>query len=80
MPRQAMDANVSERAYVADVERDHAGNWIASVPALRGVHTHARTLAGLRRYLQDAIALWFEVGRVDDGERHPHFRARHNQH
>lgn len=57
--------------YVAEVERDDAGNWIASVPALRGVHTHARTLAGLRRYLQDAIALWIEVGRADAGERDP---------
>lgn len=67
-----MDANVSDIAYVAEVERDQAGNWIASVPSLRGVHTHARTLAGLRRYLQDAIAVWLEVDRVDDGERDPH--------
>lgn len=71
MPRQAMAADVSDVVYVADVERDEAGNWIASVPALRGVHTHARTLAGLRRYLQDAIALWIEVGRIDAGERDP---------
>jgi predicted RNase H-like HicB family nuclease len=72
MPRQAVAAELSDMAYVADVERDEAGNWIASVPALRGVHTHARTLAGLRRYLQDAIALWIEVGRIDAGERDPH--------
>jgi predicted RNase H-like HicB family nuclease len=37
--------------YVAEIERDESGNWIASVPALRGVHTHARTLASLRRHL-----------------------------
>ncbi|MBV8196236.1 MAG: type II toxin-antitoxin system HicB family antitoxin [Candidatus Dormibacteraeota bacterium] len=67
-----MAADVSGTAYVAEVERDEAGNWIASVPALRGVHTHARTLAGLRRYLQDAIALWLEVDRIDAGERDPH--------
>ena len=67
-----MDANLSEMAFVAEVERDQVGNWIASVPALRGVHTHARTLAGLRRYLQDAIALWLEVGRIDNGEYDPH--------
>jgi len=72
MPRQALAAELSDTVYVADVERDEAGNWIASVPALRGVHTHARTLAGLRRYLQDAIALWIEVGRMDAGERDPH--------
>ena len=72
MPRQTVAADVSNTAYIAEVERDKAGNWIASVPALRGVHTHARTLAGLRRYLQDAIALWLEVGRIDAGERDPH--------
>ena len=66
-----MAAELSDTLYVAEVERDEAGNWIATVPALRGVHTHARTLAGLRRYLQDAIALWIEVGRVDAGERDP---------
>lgn len=66
-----MAAELSNAVYVAEVERDEAGNWIASVPALRGVHTHARTLAGLRRYLQDAIALWIEVGRADAGERDP---------
>lgn len=71
MPRQAVAAELSDTVYVAEVERDEAGNWIASVPALRGVHTHARTLAGLRRYLQDAIALWIEVGRVDAGEHDP---------
>ena len=63
---------MSAAEYVADVERDETGNWIASVSALRGVHTHARTLAGLRRYLQDAIGLWLEVGRIDAGEADPH--------
>jgi len=65
-------ATTLNETYVAEVERDESGNWIASVPALRGVHTHARTLASLRRYLQDAIALWLEVGLLDAGERDPH--------
>lgn len=72
LPRQAVAADMSDTAYVAEVERDDAGSWIASVPRLRGVHTHARTLAGLRGYLQDAIALWLEVGRIDAGEHDPH--------
>jgi predicted RNase H-like HicB family nuclease len=67
-----MATRLNELEYVAEVERDQSGNWIASVPALRGVHTHARTLASLRRYLQDAIALWLEVGLLDAGERDPH--------
>lgn len=65
-------AKTLNEPFIAAVERDESGNWIASVPGLRGVHTHARTLASLRRYLQDAIALWLEVGRMDDGERNPH--------
>lgn len=67
-----MARSVSETTYVAEVERDASGNWLASVPALRGVHTHARTLANLRRYLQDAIALWLEVDLLDAGEPDPH--------
>jgi predicted RNase H-like HicB family nuclease len=66
-----MAGSVNETTYVAEVERDDSGNWIASVPALRGVHTHARTLASLRRYLKDAIALWLEVDLVEAGERDP---------
>jgi len=63
---------LSETTYVAEVERDESGNWLASVPALRGVHTHARLLTSLRRYLRDAIALWLEVELVDAGEPDPH--------
>lgn len=63
---------MTTKTFRAEVERDESGNWIASVPTLRGVHTHARTLAGLRTYLQDAIALWLEVERMDAGERDPH--------
>jgi len=67
-----MATTLSKTTYVAEVERDDSGNWIAGVPALRGVHTHARTLASLRGYLQDAIALWLEVERQDEGGRDPH--------
>lgn len=67
-----MAAKMNETTYVAEVERDESGNWIATVSELRGVHTHARTLASLRRYLQDAIALWLEVDLRDAGVRHPH--------
>ena len=56
--------------YRAEVERDESGEWIGNVPSLRGVHTHARTLAKLRGYLQDAIALWLEAERIEAGEPH----------
>jgi predicted RNase H-like HicB family nuclease len=68
-----MDTTLNTLTYRAEVERDEAGNWLATVPMLRGVHTHARTLANVRRYLQDAIALWLEVERRDMGEPDPHF-------
>ncbi len=67
-----MASTVSETTYVAEVERDESGNWIAGVPGLRGVHTYARTLASLRSHLQDAIALWLEVEMLDAGEPDPH--------
>jgi predicted RNase H-like HicB family nuclease len=67
-----MATRVTTKTYRADVERDESGNWIAAVPVLRGVHTHARTLRSLRAYLQDAIALWLEVERQEAGERGPH--------
>jgi predicted RNase H-like HicB family nuclease len=66
-----MVGTVNETTYVAEVERDHSGTWIASVPALRGVHTYARTLTSLRVHLQDAIALWLEVELQDAGEPNP---------
>ena len=67
-----MATTMTTQTFHADVERDVSGNWIATVPTLRGVHTHARSLASLRTYLQDAIALWLEVERLDAGERDPH--------
>lgn len=67
-----MATTMSKTTYVVEVERDDSGAWIASVPALRGVHTYARTLARLRSYLQDAIALWLEVDLLDAGEPDPH--------
>ena len=67
-----MASSVSAGPFVARVERDDSGTWLGTVPTLRGIHTHARSLASLRRYLQDAIALWLEVERLDAGEKDPH--------
>jgi predicted RNase H-like HicB family nuclease len=67
-----MASTLTTITYVAEVERDKAGNRIARVPALRGVHTHARSLSSLRAYLRDAIALWLEVDQLDEGEQDPH--------
>jgi predicted RNase H-like HicB family nuclease len=60
-----------DRTFTAIVRRED-DYWLADVPALSGVHTFARTLAKLREYLADAIALWLEVERIDRGEPDPH--------
>jgi len=43
------------------VERDADGYYVASVPALRGCHTQARSLDELMERIQEAIALCLEV-------------------
>ena len=43
------------------VEKDADGYYIASVPALRGCHTQARSLDELMLRIQEAIALCLEV-------------------
>ena len=43
------------------IERDSEGYYIASVPALRGCHTQARTLDQLTKRIREAIELCLEV-------------------
>ncbi len=56
-------AAVKRRSYRVVVERDESGAWIASVPSIRGCHTHGRTLEQARRRIREALALW-----VDDAD------------
>lgn len=44
------------------VERDEDGNYVASVPALAGCHTQARSLDELVERVQEAIAVCLEDG------------------
>jgi len=43
------------------VERDQEGYYVASVPALPGCHTQARSLDELMERVREAIALCLEV-------------------
>ena len=43
------------------VERDAGGYYVASVPALRGCHTQAKSLDKLMSRIQEAIELCLEV-------------------
>ncbi len=43
------------------IERDVDGYFVASVPALRGCHTQAKSLDVLMRRIKEAIELCLEV-------------------
>ena len=43
------------------IEKDEDGVLIASVPALHGCHTHAKTLPVLMKRIKEAIELCLEV-------------------
>jgi len=43
------------------IERDEDGYYVASVPALRGCHTQAKSLDVLMKRVREAIELCLEV-------------------
>ena len=43
------------------IEQDEDGYFVASVPALRGCHTQAKSLDVLMKRVKEAIALCIEV-------------------
>ena len=42
------------------IEKDEDGYFVATVPALRGCHTQAKSLDVLMRRIQEAIELYLE--------------------
>ena len=60
-----------KREFIVIVERDEDGWYVASVPALPGCHTQARSLDKLKDRAQEAIALCLEV--QGDGPAPPEF-------
>ncbi len=50
------------------VERDSEGLFVATVPALPGCHTQARSLDQLMERVQEAIELYLEVEGDSSGE------------
>ena len=51
----------SKREFNVVVERDEEGYYVASVPALPGCHTQARSLDKLMERIREAIQLCLEV-------------------
>ena len=49
------------RQFDVVIERDSEGYYVASVPALPGCHTQARSLEQLRERIDEAIRLYLEV-------------------
>lgn len=50
-----------EREFNVVIEQDEDGYFVASVPALRGCHTQAKSLDVLIKRVKEAIALCIEV-------------------
>ena len=53
------------REFNVVIERDAEGYYVASVPALRGCHTQARTLDQLTKRIREAIELCLEAHEDD---------------
>jgi len=47
------------------IEQDEDGYFVASVPALPGCYTQAKTLHGLKKRIREAILLCLEVAESD---------------
>ena len=59
-------ASVMARDFDVVVEQDEAGYYVASVPALPGCHTQAKSLDELMERVREAIALCLEVDDVPE--------------
>ena len=57
----------SKRKFTVVIERDEEGYYVASVPALRGCHTQARTLDTLMKRVREVVELCIEDGKEVDG-------------
>jgi len=49
------------RKFTVVIERDEDGYYVASVPAIRGCYTQAKTLDALMKRIREAIELCLEV-------------------
>ena len=47
------------------IEQDEDGYFVASVPALPGCYTQAKTLGDLKKRIREAILLCLEVAKIN---------------
>jgi predicted RNase H-like HicB family nuclease len=55
-----------QRNFDVVIERDEEGFYVASVPALPGCHTQAKSLDELNRRIREAIELCLEVDGIPE--------------
>jgi predicted RNase H-like HicB family nuclease len=60
-PRKTMETKTRDLEFNVVIERDEDGYYVASVPALRGCHTQAKSLDVLMKRVREAIELCLEV-------------------
>jgi predicted RNase H-like HicB family nuclease len=53
-------SSMAKRKFTVLIEQDEEGYLVATVPALRGCHTQAKSLDGLMKRIREAIALCLE--------------------
>jgi len=54
-----------KRQFKVIIKQDEDDFFVASVPALPGCHTQAKTLTELRKRVREAIGLCLEVAKID---------------
>ena len=55
----------NQRKFTVVIERDEDGNYVGTVPTLRGCHTQAKTLDTLMKRIREAVELCLESEGVD---------------
>ena len=58
----------SPRKFTVVIERDEEGYYVATVPALRGCHTQAKSLDILMKRVREAIELCLDVEDLADAQ------------
>lgn len=59
------EKHLSPQQFKVLIERDEDGFFVASVPALPGCHTQAKTLSELNERVRDAIRLCLSYARAN---------------